>query len=55
MAVPGDVTRQEDLRAVAVAAVEHFGWIDTWINNATSTSRDGYRTLLWTSTAASSM
>ncbi len=32
--VPGDVTRKEDLRAVAQAAVEHFGRIDTWVNNA---------------------
>ncbi|HEV2121742.1 MAG TPA: SDR family NAD(P)-dependent oxidoreductase, partial [Chloroflexota bacterium] len=32
--VPGDVTRKEDLRAVAQAAVEHFGRIDSWVNNA---------------------
>jgi NAD(P)-dependent dehydrogenase (short-subunit alcohol dehydrogenase family) len=34
LAVPGDVTREEDLRAVACAAVERFGRIDTWVNNA---------------------
>jgi NAD(P)-dependent dehydrogenase (short-subunit alcohol dehydrogenase family) len=34
LAVPGDVTREEDLRAVARAAVERWGRIDTWVNNA---------------------
>ena len=34
LALPGDVTREEDLRAVASAAVERFGGIDTWVNNA---------------------
>ncbi len=34
LAVPGDVTLKEDLRAVAEAAVEHFGRIDSWVNNA---------------------
>jgi NAD(P)-dependent dehydrogenase (short-subunit alcohol dehydrogenase family) len=34
LAVPGDVTREEDLRRVAGAAVERFGRIDTWVNNA---------------------
>ncbi len=34
LAVSGDVTRQQDLRAVADATVQHFGRIDTWINNA---------------------
>lgn len=34
LAVPGDVRHEEDLRAVARAAVERFGGIDTWINNA---------------------
>jgi len=34
LAVPGDVTREEDLRAVARAAVERFGRVDTWVNNA---------------------
>ena len=34
LAVPGDVTREEDMRAVARAAVERFGGIDTWVNNA---------------------
>lgn len=34
VAVAGDVTRKEDLERVAVAAVERFGRIDTWINNA---------------------
>ena len=34
VAVPGDVTRKEDLQSVARAAVERFGRIDTWVNNA---------------------
>lgn len=34
LAVPGDVTREEDLRAVARAAIDRFGRIDTWVNNA---------------------
>lgn len=34
LAVPGDVTREADLRAVAEAAVRRFGRIDTWVNNA---------------------
>lgn len=34
LAVPGDVTREADLRAAAGAAVERFGGIDSWINNA---------------------
>lgn len=34
LAVPGDVTREEDLRAVARSAVDHFGRVDTWVNNA---------------------
>lgn len=34
IAVPGDVTQEEDLRRVAGAAVTHFGRIDTWVNNA---------------------
>lgn len=34
VAVPGDVTRKADLREVAHSAVERFGRIDTWVNNA---------------------
>jgi NAD(P)-dependent dehydrogenase (short-subunit alcohol dehydrogenase family) len=34
LAVPGDVTSESDLRRVADAAVERFGTIDTWVNNA---------------------
>lgn len=34
LAVPGDVTREEDLRRVAGAAVARFGRVDTWVNNA---------------------
>jgi NAD(P)-dependent dehydrogenase (short-subunit alcohol dehydrogenase family) len=34
VAVPAEVTSEEELRAVADAAVERFGRIDTWINNA---------------------
>jgi short-subunit dehydrogenase len=32
--VVADVTRREDLEALARAAVERFGGIDTWVNNA---------------------
>jgi NAD(P)-dependent dehydrogenase (short-subunit alcohol dehydrogenase family) len=34
LAVPGDVRREADLQAVARGAVERFGRIDTWVNNA---------------------
>jgi len=34
LAVPADVTSEEQLRAVADAAVARFGRIDTWLNNA---------------------
>lgn len=34
LAVAGDVTREEDLRAVADAAMRRYGRIDTWVNNA---------------------
>ncbi len=34
LAVPGEVTSEAALRAVAAGAVERFGRIDTWINNA---------------------
>jgi NAD(P)-dependent dehydrogenase (short-subunit alcohol dehydrogenase family) len=34
LAVPGDVRSEADLRAVARSAVERFGGIDTWVNNA---------------------
>ena len=34
IAVPGDATKEEDMRAVARAAERRFGRIDTWINNA---------------------
>jgi NAD(P)-dependent dehydrogenase (short-subunit alcohol dehydrogenase family) len=34
VAVPGDVTSKSDLRAVAARAVEEFGGIDSWVNNA---------------------
>jgi NAD(P)-dependent dehydrogenase (short-subunit alcohol dehydrogenase family) len=34
LAIPGDVTSKSDLAAVAAAAVERFGRIDTWVNNA---------------------
>lgn len=54
VAVPGDVTCEEDLRAVADAAVQHFGRIDTWVNNASvyiqgrvqDISLDEYRRIL---------
>lgn len=34
VAVPGDVTREEDLRVVAAEAERRFGRVDTWVNNA---------------------
>lgn len=34
VSVPGDVTREEDLRAVAAEAERRFGGVDTWVNNA---------------------
>jgi NAD(P)-dependent dehydrogenase (short-subunit alcohol dehydrogenase family) len=34
IAVPAEVTREDELRAVADAALEQWGRIDTWINNA---------------------
>ncbi len=34
IAVPGDVTSETDMRAVATAAVQRYGRIDCWINNA---------------------
>jgi NAD(P)-dependent dehydrogenase (short-subunit alcohol dehydrogenase family) len=34
VAIPGDVTSETDLRRVARTAVERFGGLDTWINNA---------------------
>jgi NAD(P)-dependent dehydrogenase (short-subunit alcohol dehydrogenase family) len=34
LSVPADVTREEELHAVARGAMERFGRIDTWINNA---------------------
>jgi len=36
-AVVADVSREEDLRRIAARAIERFGRIDTWINNAGST------------------
>ncbi|HKT58799.1 MAG TPA: SDR family oxidoreductase, partial [Gemmatimonadales bacterium] len=54
IAVPGDVSREGDLRLVARAAVNRFGGIDTWVNNAgvylqapvEATTLDEYRRLL---------
>lgn len=34
LSVPGEVTRKDDLRAVAEAALSRFGRIDTWVNCA---------------------
>lgn len=34
LAVPGDVKREEDLEAVAQAALARYGRLDTWVNNA---------------------
>jgi len=34
LAVPGDVTRRDDVNRVARAAIERFGAIDVWVNNA---------------------
>ena len=54
LAVAGDVTSEADVRAVARAAVDRFGGIDTWVNNAAvylqapveRTVLDEYRRLL---------
>ncbi len=54
IAVPGDVTKREDMERVAAMAVETFGCIDTWINNAgvyvqafvQDTTLDEYRRVL---------
>jgi NAD(P)-dependent dehydrogenase (short-subunit alcohol dehydrogenase family) len=54
LAVAGDVTRESDLRQVARAAMDQFGGIDTWVNNAAvylqgpvdDTSLDEYRRVL---------
>jgi NAD(P)-dependent dehydrogenase (short-subunit alcohol dehydrogenase family) len=34
IAIPADVAAEEELRGVAAGAVERYGRIDTWINNA---------------------
>jgi NADP-dependent 3-hydroxy acid dehydrogenase YdfG len=34
LAVPGDVTRRDDVNRVARAAIDRFGAIDVWVNNA---------------------
>jgi len=34
LAVPTDVSREEDVQQLARAAVERFGGFDTWVNNA---------------------
>lgn len=34
VAIPGDVTREDHMRAVADETMRRFGRIDTWINNA---------------------
>lgn len=53
IAVAGDVTREQDLRAVADAAVQRFGRIDTWVNagiyiqgRVQDVSLDEYRRIL---------
>jgi len=54
LAVAGDITDEDDVRAVARAAVDRFGGIDTWVNNAAvylqapveSTTLEEYRRLL---------
>jgi NAD(P)-dependent dehydrogenase (short-subunit alcohol dehydrogenase family) len=38
LAVPGDITRAEDRRQLVDAALDRFGAIDGWINNAGSAS-----------------
>lgn len=38
LAVPGDITRTEDREALLAAAIERFGHVDGWINNAGSAS-----------------
>ncbi len=34
LVVPTDVTDADAVARLARAAIEHFGWIDTWVNNA---------------------
>ena len=34
LAVPGDVTRRDDVRRALAAAVARFGHVDAWVNNA---------------------
>jgi NAD(P)-dependent dehydrogenase (short-subunit alcohol dehydrogenase family) len=34
LVVPGDVTRREDVDRVLAAAVDRFGKVDVWVNNA---------------------
>jgi len=54
LAVPGDITSESDVRVVAQAALERFGRIDTWVNNAAvylqapvaDTTLDEYRRVL---------
>lgn len=56
LAVPGDVRREEEMAAVADAAIERFGRIDTWVNNAgvyiqgqvTDLTLDDYRQVIET-------
>ena len=34
LVVPADVTRREDVARIASAAIERFGHVDVWVNNA---------------------
>jgi NADP-dependent 3-hydroxy acid dehydrogenase YdfG len=34
LVVPTDVTRREDVARLAASAIERFGHVDTWVNNA---------------------
>jgi len=34
LAVVADVTRREDMQRILARALERFGWVDAWVNNA---------------------
>ncbi|MCA0242332.1 MAG: glucose 1-dehydrogenase [Proteobacteria bacterium] len=38
LAVPGDITRADDRQALLAAALQRFGYVDGWVNNAGSAS-----------------
>ncbi|MGE0387692.1 MAG: SDR family NAD(P)-dependent oxidoreductase [Gammaproteobacteria bacterium] len=46
LAVPADVTRLVDIERIARAALERFGYIDCWVNNAGGGEAEDYGPLL---------